>query len=82
MQSAIATDVNFVFGDTDWKDYEVRLEALKERGAEGFMVLFRATDADNFYWLNIGGWGNSRHAIEKEVDGNKTPNRARGGRRH
>ena len=71
VQSAIVTDVNFVFGDTDWEDYEIRLEALKERGAEGFMVLFRAEDADNFYWLNIGGWGNSRHAIEKGVDGNK-----------
>lgn len=71
VQSALATDVNFVFGDTDWKDYEVTLEAKKERGAEGFMVLFRASDADNFYWLNIGGWGNSQHAIEKEVNGNK-----------
>ena len=70
-QTAKATDVNFLFGDTDWQDYEIHLEANKESGAEGFMVLFRATDEDNYYWLNIGGWGNTRHAIEKKVDGNK-----------
>lgn len=71
VQSALITDVNFVFGDPSWKDYEITLQALKEGGAEGFMVLFRAQDSDNFYWLNLGGWGNTRHAIEKENDGGR-----------
>lgn len=68
VQSALSTDVNFLFGDPSWGDYEITLQAQKERGAEGFMVLFRAQDKDNFYWLNLGGWGNTRHAIEKETN--------------
>ncbi|MCL4176747.1 MAG: DUF1080 domain-containing protein [Verrucomicrobia bacterium] len=71
IQSALITDVNFVFGDSSWEDYELTLQALKERGAEGFLVLFRAQDDDSFYWLNLGGWGNTRHAVEKEVEGGR-----------
>ncbi|WP_197531026.1 family 16 glycoside hydrolase [Posidoniimonas corsicana] len=71
VQSASATDVRFVFGDPSWDDYEVKLQARKEEGAEGFLLLFRAADEDNFYWLNLGGWGNTRHAIEKESDSNR-----------
>jgi alpha-N-arabinofuranosidase len=71
IQSALITDVNFVFGDDSWDDYELTLQALKERGAEGFLVLFRARDEDSFYWLNLGGWGNTRHAVEKEVEGGR-----------
>ncbi|MCB1125387.1 MAG: DUF1080 domain-containing protein [Verrucomicrobiae bacterium] len=71
IQSALITDVNFVFGDSSWKDYELTLQARKDGGAEGFLVLFRAADADSFYWLNLGGWNNTRHAIEKETDGRR-----------
>jgi alpha-N-arabinofuranosidase len=71
VQSALITDVNFVFGDDSWKDYELTLQGRKDGGAEGFLVLFRAKDADSFYWLNIGGWGNTRHAVEKESDGQR-----------
>ena len=71
VQSAVATDVSFVFGDPSWDDYELTLQAHKGRGAEGFLILFRASDEENFYWLNLGGWGNSRHAVEKESDGRR-----------
>lgn len=71
IQSALITDVNIVFGDPSWQDYEITLQGLKESGAEGFMVLFRAQDSDEFYWLNLGGWGNTRHAIEKERNGSR-----------
>lgn len=71
IQSALITDVNFVFGDSSWKDYELTLQARKDSGAEGFLILFRAEDSDSFYWLNIGGWGNTRHAIEKETEGRR-----------
>ena len=66
VQSALITDVHITFGDPSWKDYEITLQAQKERGAEGFMVLFRVKDNDAFYWLNLGGWGNTRHAVEKQ----------------
>ncbi|HRZ58773.1 MAG TPA: hypothetical protein P5525_25320, partial [Candidatus Paceibacterota bacterium] len=55
VQSALITDAHFVFGDSAWEDYELTLQALKERGSEGFMVLFRVQDDDSFYWLNLGG---------------------------
>ncbi|MBN2505865.1 MAG: DUF1080 domain-containing protein [Verrucomicrobia bacterium] len=71
IQSALITDVNVVFGDRSWKDYELTLQARKEGGAEGFLVLFRAQDDDSFYWLNLGGWNNTRHAIEKESNGRR-----------
>ncbi|MCP4379116.1 MAG: hypothetical protein GY794_23460, partial [bacterium] len=49
---------------TKWTDYTYELEARRTGGAEGFLIIFRASDRNNFYWWNIGGWGNSAHAIE------------------
>ncbi len=69
VQSSTATDIHMEFGDPTWTDYELTLQAQKDGGAEAFLILFRAADADNFYWFNIGGWGNSQHAIQKEVNG-------------
>jgi len=48
----------------DWTDYVYEVKARKTGGREGFLVLFRVKDHGHFYWWNIGGWGNSRHAIE------------------
>lgn len=67
-QSEELSDVKLIFGDPSWTDYEFTLEARKDNGYEGFLILFRAVDEENFYWLNAGGWGNSQHAIEKEVN--------------
>jgi len=69
VQSSLSTDVHLEFGDTAWTDYELTLEAQKESGSEGFLIVFRAVDENNFYWLNLGGWGNTLHAIQKEVNG-------------
>ncbi len=66
-QSEKMSDVKLLFGDPAWTDYTFTLEARKDAGYEGFLILFRAIDEDNFYWLNLGGWGNSQHAIEKEI---------------
>ena len=46
-------------------DQKLTLRARKTGGAEGFLVGFGAVDAENYYWWNLGGWGNSRHAVEK-----------------
>jgi alpha-L-arabinofuranosidase len=40
------------------------LRARKLGGAEGFLILCRVQDENQKSWWNIGGWGNSRHAIE------------------
>ncbi|HUT01208.1 MAG TPA: family 16 glycoside hydrolase, partial [Phycisphaerae bacterium] len=48
----------------DWTDYTYEVRARKTGGAEGFLILFRVKDREHFYWWNIGGWSNSRHALE------------------
>jgi len=72
-QTEKMSDVKLIFGDPSWSDYEFSLEARKDNGYEGFLVLFRAAGPDHFYWLNMGGWGNSQHVIEKEVQDHRKP---------
>lgn len=68
VQSSLDTDVRLLFGSTAWEDYEYTLEAKKTGGDEGFLIIFRV-DGDDFYWCNLGGWGNNAHALEKSVAG-------------
>jgi alpha-L-arabinofuranosidase len=51
------------FGEPDWSDYTLSLKARKLSGGEGFLIIFGRKGADR-YWWNLGGWGNSQHAIE------------------
>ncbi|MBN2594642.1 MAG: DUF1080 domain-containing protein [Sedimentisphaerales bacterium] len=67
-QESMSTNVRLSFGDPNWQDYEYTLEAKKTGGQEGFLILFRIRNEDDFYWCNLGGWGNASHAIER---GNK-----------
>jgi alpha-N-arabinofuranosidase len=64
VQSSLDTNIRLLFGDTAWTDYEYTLEALKDGGDEGFLIPFRASGG-TFYWLNLGGWNNTRHQLEK-----------------
>lgn len=56
------------FGNEDWSDYTLSLKARKSAGGEGFLIVFGRKGGDR-YWWNLGGWGNSQHAIEH----NQTP---------
>jgi len=58
-------------GDPKWSYYRLELKAKKLDGAEGFLVTVGRKDEKNFIWLNLGGWGNTQHAIEWSVDGGK-----------
>ncbi len=49
----------------DWDNYTLEVDARKLAGGEGFLVGFAAGAADQFYWWNLGGWGNSRQALER-----------------
>lgn len=51
------------FGEESWSDYTLTLKARKIRGPEGFLVVFGRKGQSKFWW-NIGGWGNTQHAIE------------------
>lgn len=65
-QGSGAENVRAVVGDAKWTDYTLSLKARKLAGAEGFLILFRTARDNEKSWWNIGGWGNQRHAIERE----------------
>ena len=56
------------FGDDSWSNYTLSLKARKTSGNEGFLIVFGRKGGER-YWWNLGGWGNSQHAIEL----NQTP---------
>jgi alpha-N-arabinofuranosidase len=63
-QEGMGTNVRLTFGDASWQNYEYTLEAKKTGGQEGFLILFRVKNEREFYWCNLGGWGNERHSLE------------------
>ncbi len=70
-QSGEGSDQRTIVGDASWTDYTFTCKARKISGAEGFMVLFHAIDDSHWSWWNVGGWGNTQHAIERAEDGGK-----------
>ena len=45
----------------------------KLAGREGFLILFHLSGQEDRTWWNVGGWGNTRHAIEHSIQGTQTP---------
>jgi len=70
-QMAPGDDRRALFSMKAIQDGTIRLKARKIGGTEGFLIMFRAHDDKNYYWWNIGGWGNREHAIERVSDGAK-----------
>lgn len=58
-------------GDPKWTRYRLEVKAKKIDGDEGFLVTVGRKDERNFIWFNVGGWGNTQHALEWSVDGGK-----------
>jgi alpha-L-arabinofuranosidase len=58
-------------GDRTWTNYTLSLKARKTGGDEGFLILFHSADETDRCWWNIGGWGNTGHALE--VQGVESP---------
>lgn len=54
------------------KKYSFKVQAMKESGEEGFLVLMGYTDRQNYQWYNIGGWNNSLNNVEQTDGGGKT----------
>jgi alpha-L-arabinofuranosidase len=74
-QSAGGTDRRTTYsaaGSTAWKDYTLTLQARKNGGNEGFLIMFNVADSNNWFWWNLGGWGNTNHGVEQCVNGSKT----------
>ena len=72
-QTSREVDCRCVAGDPAWSDYTYRLKARKLGGAEGFLIMFQVRDHNNWIWWNLGGWSNSRHALERCDSGSKGP---------
>ena len=60
------------FGDTDWTNYTLTLEATKTGGQEGFLIPFSVQDKDNNYFWNIGGWNNTVSTLQIVTGGAKS----------
>ncbi|MCD8318805.1 MAG: carbohydrate binding domain-containing protein [Paraprevotella sp.] len=54
------------------QDYTYEVDATKLSGSEGFLIAFNYTDADNYCWWNLGGWGNTIHGVELCQNGSKS----------
>lgn len=54
------------------ESYTIELDATKQNGNEGFLIVFNYKDKNNYCWWNIGGWGNTRHGIERCIYGAKS----------
>lgn len=52
--------------------YIYHVKARKDGGNEGFLLIFKYQDANNYAWWNIGGWGNTKHGIEVCSNGTKS----------
>ena len=61
-----------VFGDDEWSDYTYTFEATKTDGGEGFLIPFLYEDENNMFFWNIGGWENTKSAVQRVENGIKT----------
>ena len=71
-QTGDQTNSRATAGDTAWTDYTYHVQARKLGGAEGFLIAFHYRDEGDYLWWNIGGWGNTRTAIEQVQAGSST----------
>ena len=71
-QSSTDSDIRSTIGSSEWDNYTLTMKAQKNSGAEGMLIMFGVKDTGNYYWWNIGGWGNTKSAIEKSVEGTKS----------
>jgi alpha-L-arabinofuranosidase len=80
-QKSLAENIRAFAGDRKWTNYTYTLKARKLAGDEGFLIPFLVQDPNTKAWWNIGGWGNTRHAIEMDgVIGNDERGRIETGR--
>jgi len=72
--------VRAIAGDRAWTDYTLTLKARKLGGREGFLILFHIKGTEDRTWWNLGGWENTRHALEKGATLDPKPGRIETGR--
>ena len=53
----------------DWTNYTLELDATKLSGAEGFLSASARRPPNDYYWWNLGGWNNTRSALQRANGG-------------
>ena len=80
-QTGGGEDLRAIAGRRHFQNCTLTLKARKLGGAEGFLIIFGAPDEKQKSWWNLGGWGNTSHAIEGyEFAENHVPGRIETGR--
>ncbi len=51
--------------------YTYKVQAKKESGAEGFLLMFGYKDSKNYEWFNVGGWTNTQNNVEQAIGGGR-----------
>lgn len=69
MNTLINNGTTAYFGDVDWKNYTITVEATKTDGKEGFLIPFAVDSAEHSLFWNFGGWNNTRSCIQEIVGG-------------
>jgi alpha-L-arabinofuranosidase len=70
-QASDATECKVTYPADDWKGVTLSVKGRKKSGAEGMLILFGVQDGE-YYWWNLGGWGNTQSAIEKGTAAGRT----------
>lgn len=68
-QTSDETGCVFHINQNDLNNYTFTCKAKKTAGGEGFQIGVAAQDANNYYRINIGGWGNTTAKIQRIVNG-------------
>ncbi len=71
-QSDTSVNGAFRLGEVPFENYILKLKAKKTAGNEGFLIPVQYTDSNNYIFWNIGGWGNTSHAVQRVVNGSKS----------
>lgn len=58
-------------GDIMTTKYTYKVQAKKESGAEGFLLVFGYKDSKNYEWFNVGGWTNTQNNVEQAIGGGR-----------
>lgn len=62
--NARGSETEIVFGSTAWCDCVIRYQTRCEPGGEGSVFVVRRESAERFIMVNLGGWRNTKHAID------------------
>ncbi len=64
-QTGDGINARITTGDAAWGDYTLSLQARKLGGKEGFLIAFHVLSDTDKVWWNVGGWGNTRTALQR-----------------